>query len=292
MGWCLWPSADRQLMAAVHGGLPFPVLDARTGEVAFVVGKGLEGSATEVDWDPSGEHLAVAVTRPAVNEDGTDGDRFESMVLVYDQKGTEVGRVSGEPGIEVTTLSFRGDGDVIATTGVGSRPGTDNDIRLWDWRNDRLLGRIDASSDGVRFAPTGDLLVSARFIQGVADVWDTGTGERVATLEGHTGFVLNVAFDPTGERVATAGADGSVRVWDPRTGRQKLALRLAVPQTAWDVEFTPDGKRLITTWADGVTRVWTLDLDELIDIARDRLTRGLTTAECKQYLHVDSCPSS
>lgn len=291
-GWCLWPSADRQLMAAVHGGLPFSVLDARTGEVAFVVGKGLQGSASEVDWDPSGEHLAVTVTRPAVNEDGADGDHLESMVLVYDGKGTEVGRVSGEPGIEVTTLSFRGDGDVIATTGVGSRPGTEDDIRLWDWRNDRLVGRIDASSDGVRFAPTGHLLVSARYIQGVADVWDTRTGARVSTLEGHTGFVLNVAFDSTGERVATASADGSVRVWDARTGRQQLALRLAVPQTAWDVEFTPDGKRLVTTWADGITRVWTLDLGELIDIARERVTRGLTTAECQQYLHSDTCPEA
>ena len=53
------------------------------------------------------------------------------------------------------------------------------------------------------------------------DVWDAGTEKRVSSLEGHTGIVNDLAFDPAGERVATAGADGSVRVWDPRTGSSR-----------------------------------------------------------------------
>ena len=51
----------------------------------------------------------------------------------------------------------------------------------------------------------------------------------------------------------------------------------ALPLGATGVAFSPDGRRLVTTWADGITRIWTLDLDELVDIARDRVTRGLTT---------------
>ena len=41
---------------------------------------------------------------------------------------------------------------------------------------------------------------------------------------------------------------------------------------------------------DGLVRVWALDLDELIAIATDRLTRTLTEDECRQYLHVERCP--
>jgi len=34
-----------------------------------------------------------------------------------------------------------------------------------------------------------------------------------------------------------------------------------------------------------------LDLDDLLKIAHDELTRTLTDAECRQYLHVEACPS-
>ena len=199
--------------------------------------------------------------------------------------------MSGEPGIRLLSLGFNGDGDVIATTGTSSRQEPEQrDIRLWNWREDTLVGRIEANASQVALAPRGDLLGSTRLVEGVSDVWEFGTGDRVSTLDGHPGIVVDLAFDAAGEQVATAGADGSVRVWDPRTGQQQLVLRLATPVAATGVEFTPDRERLVTVWKDGVTRVWTLDLDELVDIAAERVTRGLTTAECQQYLHTDTCP--
>jgi hypothetical protein len=42
---------------------------------------------------------------------------------------------------------------------------------------------------------------------------------------------------------------------------------------------------------DGVVHLWALDLDDLIAIANDRLTRQLSDDECRQYLHLESCPS-
>jgi WD40 repeat protein len=54
--------------------------------------------------------------------------------------------------------------------------------------------------------------------------------------------------------------------------------------------FSPDGDRLVTAAPDGLARVWTLDLDELIEIAEQRATRGLSDDECRQYLHqADGC---
>jgi hypothetical protein len=31
-------------------------------------------------------------------------------------------------------------------------------------------------------------------------------------------------------------------------------------------------------------------MDELTDLARSRVSRSLTTEECRQYLHLDECP--
>jgi WD40 repeat protein len=40
------------------------------------------------------------------------------------------------------------------------------------------------------------------------------TGQEVYTLRGHKGAVLGVAFSPCGRRLATASADGTVKICD------------------------------------------------------------------------------
>jgi len=58
------------------------------------------------------------------------------------------------------------------------------------------------------------------------------------------------------------------------------------------VAFSPDGTKLASTsWCDGV-RIWALDIDDLLQIARQEVARPLTDEECRQYLHVDQCPQA
>jgi hypothetical protein len=40
-----------------------------------------------------------------------------------------------------------------------------------------------------------------------------------------------------------------------------------------------------------VPLVYTLDVERLIEIAQNRLTRSFTAAECDRYLHRDECPA-
>ena len=69
------------------------------------------------------------------------------------------------------------------------------------------------------FSPDG----SQAAVGGVADevpIYDTETGNRVATCKGHEGGIFVIAFHPDGSRVSTGGFDGVVRSYDARTGEQ------------------------------------------------------------------------
>jgi WD40 repeat protein len=153
----------------------------------------------------------------------------------------------------------------------------------------RLYG-LTFSPDGTRLATAGDT--------GTAMVWEVATGKELQTLRGHTGSLFSVAFSPDGNRLATGSQDLTVKIWNvsPRakTDEQPLTLYGGSNPVIY-AQFSPDGKRLVAGWsyrgAPGSVRVYALDLEDILAIAKSRVTRALTTDECRKYLHVEQCPN-
>jgi eukaryotic-like serine/threonine-protein kinase len=71
------------------------------------------------------------------------------------------------------------------------------------------------------------------------------------------GEVASVAFSPDGERLASAGADGAVKIWNSRTGK---VVQVIPAHRGWalSVAFHPDGRHVVSAGADRQFRVWDL----------------------------------
>ncbi|MBL8820005.1 MAG: WD40 repeat domain-containing protein [Planctomyces sp.] len=112
-----------------------------------------------------------------------------------------------------------------------------------------------------------------------------------ATLKGHTGVVVGLAFSPDGKTLASASYDGTLKSWDMTTGKERATLGEYEGCLGY-VAFSPDGKTLATgaigspiPFPDlGDVRLWDISTGKLQTILK-RNTDTLLTGAAGQDVH-------
>jgi WD40 repeat protein len=306
-------SPDGATFAAPAEPSGVTVWDTRTGEEIITL-TGHEPKLTTVAFSPDGRMIAagsdLTSTPPVWNVETGE------LLFTLDGHLDTVRAVSFSPdGSRIVTGSWDGTarvwdaatGEQLAVRAVWNRPSVitaafspdgrsivagddDGNLTVWNAATLKMERRFSGHTSlvaGLAFGPDGLFLTASE--DGTARVWDFETGEVRLTLRGHTARVHQVDISPDGTRIATSSDDGTVRLWDRETGDEQLTL-LGHSYLVYGVDFSPDGKLLATASPDGTVALHLLPITELVQIARDRVTRDLTDDECRQYLHLERCP--
>jgi WD40 repeat protein/DNA-binding SARP family transcriptional activator len=259
------PAGSAVAIMTTVGTLATTLRDVKTSATMFTA----RGFPLGFDWSPDGRFAAVNETE---------------AITILDASGRQVGVLQADGFTIREGLGF-GPGGLVAVPAVDKGKG--EHVKIWDWRRDEIVAELHVAYDYevVRFDADG-----RRIAIGNANttIWDVQTGRLLVTLPSSQVVPNDLAFSRDDSRLAEADPDGSVHVFDTSSGEELLALR--GHDDARQVAFSPDGSMLATV-GDGMMRIWALDIDDLLEIARQSVTRSLTDEECRQHLHVATCPA-
>ena len=112
----------------------------------------------------------------------------------------------------IPTLAFSPNGNLIAINLVAISSSTEQ-IYLLKGHEHILLMERSFTTAALVFSLDNALLVTGLH-DGSIELWDTETGNKLTTLEGHTLPVQTLVFSPDGKTLVSTGQDGTILVWD------------------------------------------------------------------------------
>jgi WD40 repeat protein len=210
----------------------------------------INGTGMALAFSPDGRTLA-------------SGEASGSIILWDVDRSAENRELEGHLD-GITGLAFSPDGLRLASGG------DDALVKLWDTTDGREVLSLKAAGpvEAVDFSPDGRYL-AATTDGGPATVWDASPAPEPRlphpeVLSGHEGTIVTLAVSARGERIASGGNDGTVRLWDAARGESTvLATGARHPSKINAVSFRDDGHFLAAGGRDHLIWIWDARSGEL-----------------------------
>lgn len=189
-------------------------------------------SILDVAWHPGGDRLAVLTT---------------TGLRIIDREGAVHRALDGDRVGESIGLRFLGDRHLIA-----SRP--DKVARLFDLTSGELIAAFDIRSHvGLHPVVSASLSPDRRELLLGDRLGFRFAANPMAPRMAHETYAYRVAFDATGELLASVDFSGMVHLWDTRT-RTLVARRDIGRGSPYSLYFTRGGTMLETTGSHPMNR--------------------------------------
>jgi RNA polymerase sigma factor (sigma-70 family) len=277
----------KRLAVLDHGG-NFDFWDLASGRHVKRLASGKAGGFDCVAISPDGRWLAGGRTTQDVQLYDLVAEKVERVIPLVekpDSKGSD----------HVKRVAFRADGKVLYT-GSGK-----TGVTAWEVPSGKQLWNAPNFGPYLAVDPKGRFIAAGggyrdRRVQFA--VLDPATGEergRIDVTPGPPGneqieeadpaYLADLVVAPDGSRLITSHHDGTVRLWDPETWKQRARLRDRRAMTG-GLAVSPDGKLVAIGSAEYSVHVFELATEKLVltlaghdsevrDVAFTRDGRGL-----------------
>jgi WD40 repeat protein/serine/threonine protein kinase len=239
-------------------------------------------------WDLATAHVRKEIRfpggsmlTPIVSPDGTRVATTTMSPTTFKHRLTVCDIASGDSmfSTDGAALAYSPDGHWLAALAADEKT-----VLLMNARTHETLARLSGHEEAVfkaAFSPDSRSLASCsqdhtvRVWNVAAEGWQVASRSNAAAslngmaipppanhdpspclvLRGHTDEVYAVAFHPDGTRLATAGRDGSVLLWDLASGEEVVRLPWH-KSFVWSLAFSPDGSTLASGGGDCTVGLW------------------------------------